>query len=137
MESVVVREEVPEEEAAVKPFRALKKRHRDWHLAVRRRGQPKKWIQSNGGPRKKLAAACRGMTRHAIPSRREGHTVEQRPRKKRTRGNVLQGTRKGRTFGRRRRAQPEFNNGIRILDLKEWLRLGNERTSGRICRKTI
>jgi hypothetical protein len=45
-------------------------------------------------------------------------------------------TLKGRTFGKRLRAKPECSNGIRNRDLKEWLRLGSERTSLRIFGKT-
>jgi hypothetical protein len=59
------------EEAAVKPVRALKKRCRDWQLAVRHHGLLKKWNQGNGGSWKKLTAACRGMTRCAIPAPEE------------------------------------------------------------------
>jgi hypothetical protein len=65
IESEVEREEDLKEEAAVKPVRALKKRHGDRNLAVRRRRTPKKRTQGNGGSRKKLAAACRGMNRRA------------------------------------------------------------------------
>jgi hypothetical protein len=63
MKSVVVYEEVSKEEAMVEMVRTLK----DRHLAVRRRGQPKKRTQ------KKLTAACRGMTCPAIPAWRKGH----------------------------------------------------------------
>jgi hypothetical protein len=55
------RHEVPKEEAAVKIVRELKKRHGYWHIAVRHHGQLKKQTQGDGGSRKKLAAACRGM----------------------------------------------------------------------------
>jgi hypothetical protein len=104
-ESVAVHEEVPKEEAALET--ALKKRHEDRYLAVGHRRQLKKRTQDKGGPRKKLAAARRGMTRRAGMSRRNGRghkgpKVEQRRRKKRTRDGVVQGTRRGRTFGRRR-----------------------------------
>jgi hypothetical protein len=50
IESVAVYEEDPKEEVAVKPVRALKKRHRDWHLAVRRRGQPNKRTRAMVSP---------------------------------------------------------------------------------------
>jgi hypothetical protein len=72
-ESEAVHEEVPEEEAAVETSGARKKRHRGRHLAVRCRGQPKEWTQGNGGTRKKLAVAQRGMTRRAGAARRKGH----------------------------------------------------------------
>jgi hypothetical protein len=41
-ESITVHEEVPKKKAAVNPIGTLKKRHGDWHLAVRQHGQPKK-----------------------------------------------------------------------------------------------
>jgi hypothetical protein len=34
------------------------------------------------------------------------------PRKRRNKGGVIRGTRKGRTFAKRRRTQRKFNNGI-------------------------
>jgi hypothetical protein len=49
IESIVVHEEVPKHEAAVKTVRALKKRHGGRHVAVRICGQPKEWTQ---GPRR-------------------------------------------------------------------------------------
>jgi hypothetical protein len=57
MKSVAV-----QEDAAVGTGRALNKRHGDRNLAVGRRGKPKERTQGNGGSRKKLAAARRGMT---------------------------------------------------------------------------
>jgi hypothetical protein len=68
IESEVEHEGVPKEEAAVQSVRALKNRHGNRNLAVGCRGQLKKWTQGNGGSRKKLAAACRGMTCCAIPA---------------------------------------------------------------------
>jgi hypothetical protein len=89
-------QEVPKEEAALDTIGVMKERYRDRHLAVRRSGQPKKLTQGNGGSRKKLAAACRGMTRHAGVARRNGrgHTglkVEQRRRKIADHGQCLKG----------------------------------------------
>jgi hypothetical protein len=141
-ESVVVHEVVPKEEAAVQTFRALKERYEDRYLAVEHRRQLKKRTQGDGGSRKKLTAACRRMTHRAGTARRKGRchkgpTVDQRRRKYRTRDKVARGTSKGRTFGKRRRAQPECNNGVRNRDLKERLRLGSRRTFGRIFRKTV
>jgi hypothetical protein len=101
-ESKLEHQEVPKEDAAVNIVRALKKWYRDWHLAVGHRSQLKKWTQGIGGSRKKLAAACRGMTRRATPAPRKGHS-HQGPGK----DNVVQETRKGRPFGKRRWAQPE------------------------------
>jgi hypothetical protein len=58
-QSVVEHREVPKEEAAVKSSGAPKKWHGGWHLAPRRRGEPKEKIRRNCGSRKKLAAAGR------------------------------------------------------------------------------
>jgi hypothetical protein len=67
--------QVSKEVAAVATFRALRKRHRDRHLVVRRRGQPEKRTQDNGGSRKRLAAARRGMARRVGVAwcKRSGH----------------------------------------------------------------
>jgi hypothetical protein len=104
----------------------------DQYLPVRCRGQPKERIKGNGGFRKKLAAARGGMTRCALPAQLKGHR-----RQEQGKDNIVQGTREGRTIGRRSWATPECNNGIRNRDQKEWLRLGSERTSCRIFEKTI
>jgi hypothetical protein len=85
-----VHEEVPKVESAVETVRALKKRHGDRHLVIRRRGQSKKRTQGNDGSWKKLAAACRGRTHRAIPARCKGHG-SQGP----GRGNVASGVPKG------------------------------------------
>jgi hypothetical protein len=63
--------------------------------------------------------------------------VEQRWQKNRTRDNVARGTLTGWTFGKRRRAQPECNNGIRNRGLKERLRVRNKGTLNKIFRRTI
>jgi hypothetical protein len=99
-------EEVPKEDAAMKTFGALKKRHGDRHLVGRRRGQPKKRTQGDGGSRKQLAAACRGMARRAIPATRKGHG-HQGPGK----DNVVQGPRKetsGQTGMQQRYKEPRL-----------------------------
>jgi hypothetical protein len=71
MKSVVEHREVPKE-AAVGTIRALEDRYGDRHLAVECRRQPKKQIQGDGGSRKKLAAALRQMTCHAVPAWHKG-----------------------------------------------------------------
>jgi hypothetical protein len=86
-ESESTHQEVPKEEAAVETFGALKERYGDRHLAVERRRKPKKQTQGNGWSRKKLAAACRGMTRL--------HGVKDKARKR-----LYQNPRKGRSSGR-------------------------------------
>jgi hypothetical protein len=111
--SEVVHEEVPKEEVALETVRALKEPSEERHVAVRRLGQPKKQTNCNGGSRKKLTTACRGMTRPAIPTRRKRHG-RQGPGQ----DNVAKGTSKERTFGKGLRAQPECNNGRRNRGLK-------------------
>jgi hypothetical protein len=110
----------------MKTVRALKKQYGDRHLAVGRRRQLKKRTQGDGGSRKKLAAACRGMTCRAIPALRKGR--HQGP----GRDNVARGAPKGQTLYRRRRTHQEGSNGIRDEGLKKQLRLGSEKTSCRI-----
>jgi hypothetical protein len=93
LESVTVHEEVPEEEAAVQPVRALKQQHGDQHLAIGCSRKPKKRTQGNGGSQRKLATAGRGMIHHAGVAlcKGRGHTgqlVEQRQQKKQTRENL-------------------------------------------------
>jgi hypothetical protein len=114
-ESIVVHEEVPKEKAAVQTITA-----------------PKKRTHGNGGPRKKLAAACRGMTRHAFPARPKGHCCRGQEKDK-----AVQGTSKGRRLGERRREQSESNNGMKDRDLRERLHLTSKRTSGSIYKKAL
>jgi hypothetical protein len=64
-QSELEHQEVPKEEAAVKTFGAQKERYRDLHLAVRCHRQLQKRNQDDGGYSNKLAAAHRGITRHA------------------------------------------------------------------------
>jgi hypothetical protein len=113
MKSEAVHDEGPKEEAAEETVRGLKEPSGERHIAVRRLGLLQKRTKVNGGSRKKLAAACRGMTRRAIPARRKRHG-RQGPGK----DNVRKGNSKERTFGKRFLAQPECNNGIRNRVLK-------------------
>jgi hypothetical protein len=83
IESEVEHEEVPEEEAAVETLGALKKWYGARDLAVGCRWQLKKQTQGDCGSWKKLAAACREITRHAgvLWHKGRGHigpAVEQR-----------------------------------------------------------
>jgi hypothetical protein len=116
----------------VKPVGALKKWHRGRYLDVGRRGKPKERTQGYGGSRKKLAAGRRGMTRREGVARHNG-----RGRQGHGSDNVAPRTQKRPTFGRRRRAHPECDRGIRNRDFKEQLRLGSKRTSARIYRKAF
>jgi hypothetical protein len=76
IKSIAEHMEVPKKEAAVKPVRALKKRHGGQNLAVRCCQKPKKRTQGNVGSYKTLAAACRGMTCRAIPVQNKGHCCQ-------------------------------------------------------------
>jgi hypothetical protein len=58
-EAVAEQQDLPQEEGAVKTIGALEDRYGDRHLAARRRRQPKKRTQGDGGSQKKLVAACR------------------------------------------------------------------------------
>jgi hypothetical protein len=49
MKTVAVDEEVVKEEATMKPVRALKKRHRGWHLVAGCHRKPKERTQGDGG----------------------------------------------------------------------------------------
>jgi hypothetical protein len=59
MKSVMVHEEVPKEEAAVKSLEALKKSRGYRYLAVGRCGEPQEWTQGKDGSRRELAAERR------------------------------------------------------------------------------
>jgi hypothetical protein len=114
IESESDHQEILKEEAAVKPFGALKKRHGDWNLSVGRRQKPKERSQDNGGSRNKLAAACKGTTCRAGVARNKGHS-----RQRQGQDDKVQGTSKWRTLGTRRREQPECNNGISERGLEQ------------------
>jgi hypothetical protein len=72
MANAAAQPEVPNEEAAVVTIGAMKDRYGDRHLAIGRRRELQKRTQGDGGPRKKLVAACRRMTRRVIPAPRKG-----------------------------------------------------------------
>jgi hypothetical protein len=84
------------------------------------------------GCRKKLAVTCRRIIRRVITPQRKGHCCQGQGKNK-----VVPRSQKGWTIGKRRRAQPESISGIRIQGLKKQLRLGKEKTSGRIIRKAL
>jgi seryl-tRNA synthetase len=109
MKSVAVHEEVPEEEATMETFGALKKWHEDRCLALGRCQKLKKGTQDSGGSWKKLAAACRRMTCHAIPAWCKGQDKDK----------AVPRTQKGRTFGKRCWLKLEGITGIRLHSLKK------------------
>jgi hypothetical protein len=65
MQSVEEHQEVPIEDVAVMPVKGLKKRRRVGKSTAGRCGEPKKLNRGNCGSRKKLAAACRKVSRRA------------------------------------------------------------------------
>jgi hypothetical protein len=90
---------------------------------------------------KELAAARIRTTRCAKVARRkrrnyEGTSVEQGRRKNETKNKFSRGTQKLRTLGRIQLMCQEGTNGTRNLDVKEQMRLGNQRTSRGIYRKS-
>jgi hypothetical protein len=117
MKSVAEHEEVPEEEAAVKPVTALKKWHGDQRLAVACRDQLKKWTQGDGVSQE-LAATGRGMTCCAIPARHQGPG----------RDNVAEGTRKDVRLGREVMRNPAATSE-KGEDNRQWHQRINQKTS--------
>jgi hypothetical protein len=97
--------EIPNEDAAVKTVRGLKKRHGGRHLALGRRRKLKKRIQGDGGSWKKLATAHR-MTRRAITAQRTGHG-RQGPGRDSIANGVPKGRKLGGDNGRSRKAAVE------------------------------
>jgi hypothetical protein len=83
-----------EEETEVETIRTLLDRYGVLHLAIGPHRQWKKRTQGDGGSWKKLADYCRRMTWRAIPSWCKGRGY------------------KGPTVKKRRRKDPECNNGI-------------------------
>jgi hypothetical protein len=88
--------------------------------------------QGNCGSWKELATAGRKITRHAGVAGRKGYR-----RKGQSKDNVVQETQKEQMFRKRLQEKPEGSHGIRDQEFEEKLRLGSERTSGGIYRKTI
>jgi hypothetical protein len=73
MMSLAVYEEFRKEDNPVEFSGTVKKRHRGRHLAAGRCGEPKKLTRGYCGSRRKLAAACRKVSRRAVVARRKGN----------------------------------------------------------------
>jgi hypothetical protein len=71
MQSVEEHQDVLTEDVTVMPVKGLKKRRRGRKSTAGRRGEPKKLNRGNCGSRKKLAAACSKVSRHAAVVRRK------------------------------------------------------------------
>jgi hypothetical protein len=83
MESEWEHREVPKEDAVVKTVEGRKKGHRIRKQAAGRCGEPKEPTRVDCGSRRKLAAACRKMSRRVEVARRKKNIF----RKIRTQGN--------------------------------------------------
>jgi hypothetical protein len=131
MKSVVVHEEVPKEEAAVKTLKSTEEAA--WKPASGHRAplKGKKWTQGNGGSQK-FATTSRGMTRHAIPALCKGCCCQGQGKDR-----AVPRTQKTWTFGKTCWVKPEGISGRRNQGLKEQLCLRKERTSGKIFGKTM
>jgi hypothetical protein len=71
MKSEVEHREDPTEEAAVKSSGTMKKRQRGRHLYAGRSGEPNELALGDYGPRRKVAAACRNVSRCGAVARRK------------------------------------------------------------------
>jgi hypothetical protein len=65
MQSVAEHQEVLKEDAVMKTVEGWKQQHRGQKLAAGRRGGPKELTRGDCGSQRKLAAACRKVSRHA------------------------------------------------------------------------
>jgi hypothetical protein len=127
-ESEVEHRNAPTEEAAVKSSGAMKKRHRSRHLAAGGRGEPKELTRGDGGSRRKLAAACRKVSRRARMAWRKRIIVTNYW----LRGKVGRGTLRVRTLRKRLRTRQESRMQIKDLSDRRplYLRKPMERTRG-------
>jgi hypothetical protein len=96
MQSTEEYQDVRSKDVAVMPAKGLKKRRKGRKLIAERRGEPKKLNRGHCGSRKKLAAACRKMSRHAAVVWHKRNLI----RRSETRGYC--GSRKGVTVADRR-----------------------------------
>jgi hypothetical protein len=83
MQSVAEHQEVPKEDAIVKPVKGRKKWHRGQKVAAGQRGEPKEPTRGDCGSLRKLAAACRKVSCRAAVAWCKGNVF----RKIRTQGN--------------------------------------------------
>jgi hypothetical protein len=96
MQSPEEHQDVPSEDVVVKPVKGLKMRRRGRKCTAGRRGEPKELNRGNCGSRRKLAAACRKVSRYATVAWRKRKLF----RKSETRGYC--DSRKGVTVADRR-----------------------------------
>jgi hypothetical protein len=75
MQSIEEHQKIPKEDAAVMPFGGPRKRRRGCNLAAKRRQKRKERTQGNSRFRKKLAAACKRVSRRARVAWRKSNLV--------------------------------------------------------------
>jgi hypothetical protein len=75
MQSVAEHQKVPKEDV-VKPVKGRKRRHRGKEQAAGRRGEPKELTRGDCGSLRKLAAACRKVSRRATVHGARGKSSE-------------------------------------------------------------
>jgi hypothetical protein len=123
--------QVPEENTTVMPVKEpKKKRPRDRRLAVERHHHKQKILtRENGAPQKKLAVACRKVSRRAKVARHKENTV----RRNHIGNNVARRTLKGRGL----QVEPDGSIGVKDKETRRRLHPGNERTASRTLSKTL
>jgi hypothetical protein len=77
MQSVEEHQEFPIGEAVVMPVKRQKKRRKGRKSTAGRRGEPKELTRGNCGSRRKLAVACRKVSRHAKVAWRKRNLIRQ------------------------------------------------------------
>jgi hypothetical protein len=75
MQFVVEHQEVPKDDAIVKPVKARRKRRRGRKLTAGRRGEPKELTRGDCGSERKLAASYRKMSRHSAVAQRKRNVI--------------------------------------------------------------
>jgi hypothetical protein len=143
METVTEHEEIPEEDATVMPVGEPRKRRRVCNLAAERSQKMKERTRGKSRFKRKLAAACRKVSRLAKVAWRERNpfrnvqTQRNCGLRKRLTVTGIRTTQKGWTFGKRRRVYPEGSTGVKVPNTRRHRRLKNEKTAGRIFEKTF
>jgi hypothetical protein len=96
----------------------------------------KVWTSKGVRRHRNKDARCAKVARHKERNH-EGPSVEQGRRKDKTRNKFTIGTRKGWTFGKRRRVDPEGSTGVKDPSTRRQLQLKNIKTAGRIFEKAF
>jgi hypothetical protein len=129
MQSTEEHQEIPKGEATVMPVGEPRKRRRIRNLAAEHRQKRKERTRENRGSRRKSAAACRKVSRHAKVAWRKRNIA----RKDCTWASVVQEIQRGWTFGRGCQQEPECSNCIRSRGVEEQV----HRSKGKKTAKSI